>query len=176
MARRRAVSMRKVLEAREAQKRRFASYGGSFTRKLKQSLATRGNIDLGNLLKSIKTRTKFNWGKDRFILTVEMLAYGNFLNKNMKPNGYPNIDAIKAWVRRKGLKPQKGVKDINALAFVIARSIKKNGFATYNKNKIGWADLVIQQEVKRLKGRAKKDLRDLVKKITIDALDFNNVK
>ena len=69
-------------------KRRFASYGGAFTRKLKESLAARGNIDLGKLLGSIKSRAKFSWFDNRFVLTVEMLAYGQFLNKNMKPNGY----------------------------------------------------------------------------------------
>jgi len=176
MARRRGVNIKKALDVKARAKRRFASYGGSLTRKLKESLSSRGNIDLGELKKSIRTRTKFKWSDSKFELFTEMLAYGHFLNRNMKPNGYPNIDAIKAWIKRKGIKPNKDIKDLDSLAFVIARGIKRDGFSTYNKHGIGWADLVIQDEIKRLKGRARKDLRDLMKEITIDALDFNSKK
>jgi len=160
-------------ELKEKLKRRFSSYGGSFTRKLRQSLASRGNINSGDLSKSVKTRSAFKWSENRYVLVVEMLAYGNFLNKNLKPNGYPNVDAIHQWIIDKGIKPKNGIRDTKGLAFVIARSIKKNGFATYNKNRVGWADLIIQEEIKRLKGRARKDLRDLVRSTTIEMLDFN---
>tara|TARA_R110002020_G_scaffold153128_3_gene332261 strand:- start:665 stop:1186 length:522 start_codon:yes stop_codon:yes gene_type:complete len=164
--------------ARERLKRRLASYGGAFTKKLKESLRRRKNISSGQLEKSIKTRTKWNYSEGRFRLTAEMLGYGKFLNKNNHPKSMPNIDAILDWIDTKGITPNGdgGVNTKKQLAYVIARSIQKKGFDTYNKHGVGWIDIIISEEIKRLRGKAKKDLRDAVKGMTIDALDFNKYK
>ena len=165
-------------ETRDKLKRRMSSYGGALTKKLKETLRRRGNIAFGNLEKSIKTRSKWNYEKGNFRLLTQMNLYGSFLNKNKHPKTMPNLDAIRAWIDKKGIKPnaREGIKTKEQLTFVIAKAIQKNGFATYNKHGIGWIDVVIQEEIKRLKGRVKKDLRDAVRSLTIETLDFNRKK
>lgn len=164
--------------ARDKLKRRMSSYGGAFTKKLKDSLRRRGNIAFGNLEKSIRTRSKWSYEKGSFKLLTEMNLYGSFLNKNKHPRRMPNLDAIRAWIDQKGIRPnaKKGVKTKEQLTYVIARAIQKQGFATYNKHGIGWIDIIIQEEINRLKGRARKDLRDAVRSLTIETLDFNKKK
>jgi len=165
-------------DARDKLKRRMSSYGGALTKKLKESLRVRGNIARGDLEKSIKTRSKWNYEKGRFRLLTQMNLYGVFLNKNMHPKTLPNLDAIRAWIDKKGIVPREedGVRTKEQLTYLIARAIKKNGFATYNKHGIGWVDTVIDDEIKRLKGRVKKDLRDAVRNLAIETLDFNRKK
>jgi hypothetical protein len=173
------------LLAYEKLKRRMRSYGGSFTVKLRKSLADRGNIAYGDLYKSIKTRHKTGMTLNELNIEIEMLGYGQFLNNPFPPKSPPPVDAILAWMDRKGIKINRSktkykLKTRRQLAFMIARSIGKYGFKTFNKgghpkgsnHTIGWADAVIVEEIQRLKKAVQSDLRNAVREAAIELLDF----
>tara|TARA_R110002074_G_scaffold132685_2_gene276130 strand:+ start:1611 stop:2102 length:492 start_codon:yes stop_codon:yes gene_type:complete len=153
-------------------KNKLRGYGGSLTLKLKKSLEERGHIAKGKLSKSIRSRVVD--GKNGVSLQVEMLGYGNVLNKNIKPTSLPNIDAILSWMDAKGIRRNKSkgkFKSRKALALAIARSIQKNGFATVNKHSVGWMDIVINKEMERIKKNVKHDLRLEFRNMTLKLLN-----
>ena len=153
-------------------KNKLRGYGGSLTTKLRASLEERGHIAKGKLSRSIRSRVVD--GKNGVSLQVEMLGYGNVLNKNIKPTSLPNIDAILSWMDAKGIRRNKSkgnFKSRKALALAIARSIQKNGFATVNKHSVGWMDIVINKEMQRIKKNVKHDLRLEFRKMTLKLLN-----
>lgn len=152
-------------------KRRLSAYGGVLTSKLKKSLQSRKNIAFGKLIKSIKSQVFEK--ADVFSLNVSMMNYGWFINKNYKPSKMPPVDLILAWMDRKGIKMNRSkskykLRTRKQVAYLIARKIQKDGFATYNDYGIGWFDLVIQQELKRLRNNVAKDLFNEVQSMTIN--------
>ena len=159
-------------------KRRFSGYGGSLTVKLKRSLISRENVVTRKLLDSVRTTSRFKWSENKYRLQVEMQAYGLFLNKNFYPRRQPPVDAILRWMDDKGIKIRRDktkfkIRTRRQLAFMFAKSIAKDGFATYNKHRVGWMDLVVDEEMERLKKQSKKDLLEAVRNITVETLDFN---
>lgn len=158
--------------SKDSFKNKLRGYGGSLTKKLKTSLDERGHIAKGKLRKSIRSRVVD--GENGVSLQVQMLGYGNVLNKNIKPTSLPNIDAILSWMDAKGIRRSKSkgnFKSRKALALAIARSIQKNGFATVNKHSVGWMDIVINKEMQRIKKNVKHDLRDEFRKMTLKLLN-----
>lgn len=135
-------------------KRRLSAYGGALTTKLKESLVRRNNIAFGKLINSIETKVE-DYGSE-IDLVVRMKNYGWFINKNYKPSKMPPVDLILAWMDRKGItmdrsKSKYKLRTRKQVAYLIARKIQKVGFATYNEHGIGWFDLVIEQEMIRLR-------------------------
>ena len=158
-------------------KKRMAGYAGAFTKKLRQSLASRNNIAFGRLKDSVRTKVRDTVVNGQRILGLEtqVLGYGQFLNKNIHPKSMPNTDAIIAWMKQKGIKPMKNKRgrfmSYRQASYLIARAIQKRGFATYNKHEIGWADIVAAEEFRRLKKRSQADLRRAVSELTIEIID-----
>ena len=151
-------------------KRRLSAYGGALTTKLKQSLLNRKNVAFGNLIKSIQSKVIDK--KDTISLNISMMNYGWFINKNYKPSQLPPVDLILAWMDKKGIKMNRSkskykLRTRKQVAYLIARKIQKEGYATYNKFGIGWFDLVIQQELRRLRNNVSNDLFEEVKNMTI---------
>jgi len=158
--------------SRDSFKNKLRGYGGSLTLKLRNSLEERGHFAKGSLSRSIRSRVID--GKNGVSLQVEMLGYGNVLNKNIKPTSLPNIDAILSWMDAKGIRRNKSkgkFKSRKALALAIARSIHKNGFASVNKHSVGWMDIVINKEMERIKKNVKHDLRLEFRKMTLMLLN-----
>ena len=158
-------------------KKRMAGYAGALTTKLKKSLASRNNIAFERLDKSIKTRVRDGVSNGRRVLGLEtiMLNYGAFLNKNIHPKTMPNVDAIIAWMKQKKIRPKRNKRGqymtYKQAAYLIGRAIQKRGFATYNKHKVGWADIVMMQEVQRLKKNTQRDLRNAVASLTTQIIN-----
>jgi hypothetical protein len=158
-------------------KKRMAGYAGAFTKKLRQSLSSRNNIAFGKLQKSVRTRVRDTViGGQRVLgLETEILNYGEFLNKNIHPKRMPNIDAIIAWMKEKGIRPNRNKRGrfmtYKQAAYLIARAIQKRGFATYNNHQIGWADVVAVEEFRRLRKRTQADLRRAVSDLTFQIID-----
>lgn len=151
-------------------KRRLTSYGGVLTTKLKKSLLNRKNVAFGNLIKSIQSKVTHKG--DVSSLNISMMNYGWFINKNYKPSKLPPVDLILAWMDKKGIKMNRSkskykLRTRKQVAYLIARKIQQEGFATYNKHGIGWFDLVIQQELRRLRNNVAKDLFNEVQSMTI---------
>lgn len=158
--------------AKDAFKNKLRGYGGSLTKKLRDSLEDRGHVAKGKLSKSIRSRVIDV--KNGVSLQVEMLGYGHILNKNIKPTSLPNIDAILSWMDAKGIRRSKSkgnFKSRKALALAIAKAIKKNGFATVNKHPVGWMDIVVNKEMQRIKKNVKHDLSLEFRKMTLKLLN-----
>ena len=161
---------------RKKLKNRLSRYGGALTTKLKQSLQRRRNIAFGDLINSIQTKVQ-DEGND-LSLVVRMKNYGWFINKNYKPSKMPPVDLILAWMDRKGIKMDRSkskykLRTRKQVAFLIARKIQKVGFATYNNHGIGWFDLVIEQEMIRLRKKASKDLYESLRDMTVRTLGLD---
>jgi|TARA_B100000768_G_scaffold58405_1_gene56530 hypothetical protein len=161
-------------------RRRVAGYAGSFTTKLRQSLSSRNNIASSELTNSVKGRlTKGFDDKGNLIAGFEVMlkGYGRFLNKNIHPKKMPPVDAIMRWMDLKGIKPGRDKKGRfmkkKQAAYLIARSIQKRGFKTYNDHGIGWLDIVWNEEKKRLRNLARKDLLAVVKGMSQESLSFS---
>ena len=158
-------------------KRSVAAYAGAFT-----TLKRRGNIASSELIGSIKSRTvkKFNGRGDIIVgFEVSMKGYGNFLNRNLHPKTMPSIDAIMAWMTSKGIKPKRDAKgrfmSKKQAAYLIGRSIQKKGFDTYNKHDVGRMDIIWIEEQKRLRKKARKDLRQAVRDMTLETLSYDRM-
>lgn len=159
--------------SRKSLKRKLSGYGGALTTKLKQSLQQRGNVAFGKLINSLQTRV-IDEGAS-MSLEVRMQGYGWALNKNYKPSSMPPVDAILAWMDRKGIKMDRSkskyrLRTRKQVAYLIARAIQKKGFATYNNHQIGWFDVVIQQEMSRLQKNVKMDLYTEVRDMFVKTL------
>lgn len=157
-------------------KRRLSGYGGALATKLKQSLKKRNNIAFGKLINSIESKVE-DYGS-RISLSVKMNNYGWFINKNYKPSKMPPVDLILAWMDRKGIKMDRSkskykLRTRKQVAYLIARKIQKVGFATYNEHGIGWFDLVIEQEMIRLRNKASEDLYKALREMTINTLGLD---
>ena len=153
----------------------MAGYAGSITTKLKGSLQNRRNIAFGDLIKTLQSRVIDDG--DSMSLEIRMKGYGWALNKNYKPSSLPPVNAILSWMDRKGIKIDRKkttyrLRTRKQVAYLIARSIQKNGFATYNKHNIGWFDIVIEKEMLRLKKNVKNDLYAEVKDMFIRTLNI----
>ena len=157
-------------------KRRLSRYGGALTTKLKQSLKKRKNIAFGGLINSIESKVE-DYGST-ISLVVKMNKYGWFINKNYHPSKMPPVDLILAWMDRKGIKIDRSkskykLRTRKQVAYLIARAISRVGFDTYNKHQIGWFDLVIEQEMIRLRNKASEDLYNALREMTINTLGLD---
>lgn len=161
-------------------KRKFNGYSGALTTKLRKKLDERGNVAFGGLRKSIKTRAYLKASTNRYVIEVSLNGYGGYLNRARK-GAMPPADLVLLWMIEKGIKPLPN-KDgtyptMRQAAFAIAYSIGKNGFSTYNKNnKVGWIDMVVTEEVKRLKVKTKKAFRVAVRDTVLESLNYLQTK
>lgn len=66
-------------------------------------------------------------------MTISMNDYGKFVNDGRKAGKFPNIGAIREWVKSKGIKMKKKPKglsrekEVKTLSYLIGRKIKEKG-------------------------------------------------
>ena len=103
-------------------------FGKELADKYQRKLVNDDAVDSGKLLNSI--RYIFNKNNTSFEISMEMAEYWKYVENGRKSGKFPPISAIREWVNVKRVIPRPyNVKlpTENQLAFLIARSIAKNG-------------------------------------------------
>lgn len=103
-------------------------FGKELADKYKRNLVNDDAIDTSKLLNSIKYI--FNNNNTSFEISMEMAEYWKYVESGRKSGKFPPISAIREWVKVKPVipRPYNGkLPTENQLAFLIARSISKNG-------------------------------------------------
>ena len=88
----------------------------------KQNVKDNGSIATSLLINSIENR--FNKLKNVGIVVVGA-AYGGYLEFGRKAGVFPPLAPLETWIKKKGI--ETDAKKIKTAAFLIARSIAKNG-------------------------------------------------
>lgn len=97
-------------------------YGKEVIAEMVTRLKTQNKFASGRLINSLNYEVKEVVGQ--LTIRFSMIDYGVFVDKGRKPGKQPPIQAIKDWVKLKGI-PQKA-------AYPIAKSIGKFGIAPTN--------------------------------------------
>ena len=103
-------------------------FGKELADKNKRNLVNDDAVASGKLLNSI--RYIFNKNNTSFEISMERAEYWKYVENGRKSGKFPPISAIKEWVNVKRVipRPYNGkLPTENQLAFLIARSISKNG-------------------------------------------------
>ena len=103
-------------------------FGKELADKNKRNLVNDDAVASGKLLNSI--RYIFNKNNTSFEISMEMAEYWKYVENGRKSGKFPPISAIREWVNVKRVipRPYNGkLPTENQLAFLIARSISKNG-------------------------------------------------
>lgn len=103
-------------------------FGKELADKYKRNLVNDDAVDSGKLINSI--RYIFNKNNTSFEISMEMAEYWKYVENGRKSGKFPPISAIREWVKVKRVipRPYNGkLPTENQLAFLIARSISKNG-------------------------------------------------
>ena len=103
-------------------------FGKELADKYKRNLVNDDAIDTSKLLNSIKYI--FNNNNTSFEISMEMAEYWKYVESGRKSGKFPPISAIREWVKVKPVipRPYNGkLPTENQLAFLISRSIAKNG-------------------------------------------------
>lgn len=103
-------------------------FGKELEDKYQRKLVNDDAVDSGKLLNSI--RYIFNKNNTSFEISMEMAEYWKYVENGRKSGKFPPISAIREWVKVKQVipRPYNGkLPTENQLAFLIARSISKNG-------------------------------------------------
>jgi hypothetical protein len=134
-------------------------------------LVAQGHNNTGSLIESVRINIVevFNG----VILEASTLDYGTYLDRGRRAGSMPPVDALKKWVKERGLASQE--KEVNSIAWAIATAIKKQGSPTkgayrYTKNgkRTNWIDEVL--------GANEKIIADHIEEamVTEYELRFNN--
>jgi hypothetical protein len=97
------------------------------TRKL---IKQKKKVNTGALEQSVKFQVEV---RDQIIsLSLSMVEYGAFVNDGRKAGKFPNVEAIRTWVRQKGLTMKRKSKmprdkEVKTLAYLIGRKISRVG-------------------------------------------------
>lgn len=103
-------------------------FGKELADKYQRKIVNDDAVDSGKLLNSI--RYIFNNNNTSFEISMEMAEYWKYVENGRKSGKFPPISAIREWVKVKPVipRPYNGkLPTENQLAFLIARSIYKNG-------------------------------------------------
>ena len=103
-------------------------FGNELADKYQRNLVNDDAIDTSKLLNSIRYIFKNN--NTSFEISMEMAEYWKYVENGRKSGKFPPISAIREWVKVKPVMPRPyngKLPTENQLAFLIARSISKNG-------------------------------------------------
>lgn len=124
------------------------------TSALKNRLTGQGHITTGKGLNSIETKV-IPRGED-LVIQIYGEDYLEYQDSGRKPGKFPNVGALREWVRRKGLATE--MKEVNKIAFLIGRNMQRIGMHSTNKridlSKRGF----ITQTIDQFEGRINQDL------------------
>ncbi len=100
-------------------------WGQKHTDLLKQNLDKINKVDTGTLMDSIQ----FQVGT--VTLTIQMAEYAQYVHDGRRPGKFPPVDAIRAWVERKGLTITGSNRPLaeqqRSLTYLIGRKIANEG-------------------------------------------------
>lgn len=105
----------------------------TFISTYKTTLESKGKRATGNLINNIKSKIKVN-GK-YVIISLNLEDYWKYVEYGRRPGKFPPVDKIREWIRVKPIlpQPQNGkLPTANQLAFLIGRSIARNGIKPTN--------------------------------------------
>lgn len=103
-------------------------FGKELADKYQRNLVNDDAVESGKLLNSIKYIFKKN--NTSFEISMEMAEYWKYVENGRKRGKFPPISAIREWIKVKSVipRPYNGkLPTENQLAFLISRSISKNG-------------------------------------------------
>ena len=103
-------------------------FGKELADKYQRKIVNDDAVSSGKLLNSI--RYIFNKNNTSFEISMEMAEYWKYVENGRKSGKFPPISAIREWVSVKKVMPRPyngKLPTENQLAFLIARSISKNG-------------------------------------------------
>lgn len=138
----------------------------------KKNLDQDGSNASDKLSQSIRFNTKIFGFEYSFLLIME--DYYKFVDEGRKPGKMPPVSEIKKWIIQKGLitrsqsrRSPNIQKEVNSLAFIIARKISKKG----KKGTHFYSKVVNQKSLDELK----KDVsRALKKDVEIEIMEIKN--
>jgi hypothetical protein len=84
------------------------------------NIVQKGIVDEGTLLKSGNINK--DWLEKQIVYSV---PYADVIEFGRLPGTMPPVDAIKGWVKRKGIAQDE--KEVNSIAWAISMDIKENG-------------------------------------------------
>lgn len=111
-------------------------------------LVQQGHNNTGTLIESVKVDVIEVF--EGAIIECSTLDYGTYVNDGRRPGKFPPVDALRKWVRQRGLASKE--KEVNSIAYVIGRAIAKEGSPTkgsYKHSKNGrrtnWIEVVLSE-------------------------------
>jgi hypothetical protein len=109
-------------------------YGESVVTEMEKILVKANKRATGKLISSLDYDVEEK-GDGVFDLTVEYIDYGKYVQEGRRPGAkQPPIEVIIRWLRTKKYAAQKG-KSIKAKAFIVSKTISRNGIKPLNFNK-----------------------------------------
>jgi hypothetical protein len=143
--------------------------GADYIAELTKQLINANKVATGKLLKSLDYQVIEVL--ENILIRISSESYLTFVDKGRKPGKMPPISPIKKWISVKKIKGRDSktgrfIKQ-DSLAFLIARSIGKNGIKPTNVIKKS-IDNILRSKKELLGKAAAKDVSDLMNKILIN--------
>lgn len=147
------------------------AYGEAITKTLSANLRKLEKVATGNLIKSLKVKTKQSRGKT--VIQLSAKPYLRWVDKGRKPGTFPNISALSKWVKLKGMSQDA----VYPIARKIAFGTKKKNYQDAGIKKTDVIDKSIKQTEKRYKKVFEKELSRIVGVVVInDIFNQTNTK
>lgn len=113
-------ALQQTPEALFKQLQKMVSRGGSEAAREQKRRAPKAQSTLVNSIRSIRD-------EDLSAIAAPNTDYAVFVNDGTGPGGFPSLQAIKDWIRVKGISPRNAKDDLDDLAYMISRSIARKG-------------------------------------------------
>lgn len=151
----------------------------SFAQKLAEGYKSLLQMDSasGNLYDSVQTQVVV--GDTSLQVTITLEDYWKYVEEGRKPGTFPNVDAIREWVRIKPILPSPfyggRLPTQDQLAFLIGRKIKEDGIPARPYLEMSIEDALSEFETK-IEQALGEDVQDLSYAIITSTITQKNFK